>query len=59
MPGETKEVGEKAKKQAEGLAEDNLKKTLNLLLDADNKSKYASIQQLPLELALIESIGIE
>ena len=59
MPGETKEVGERAKKQAEGLLEDNLKKTLNLLLDADNKSKYASIQQLPLELALIESIGIE
>jgi DNA polymerase-3 subunit gamma/tau len=59
MPGETKEVGERAKKQAEGLDEANLKKTLDLLLDADNKSRYASIQQLPLELALIESIGIE
>ena len=59
MPGETKETEEKAQKQAEGLGEENLKKTLNLLLEADNKSKYASIQQLPLELALIESIGIE
>lgn len=59
MPGETKEVKEKAQKQAGEFGEENLKKTLNLLIDADNRSKYASIQQLPLELALIESIGIE
>jgi len=59
MPGEAKEVAEKAQKQASEFEESNLKNTLNLLLDADNKSKYASIQQLPLELALIESIGIE
>ncbi len=59
MPGETKEVKEMAQKQSEGFGEENLKKTLNLLLDADNKSKYASIQQLPLELAIIESIGID
>lgn len=59
MPGETKEVKETAQKQANEFTEENLKKTLNLLLDADNKSKYASIQQLPLELAVIESIGIE
>jgi DNA polymerase III gamma/tau subunit len=59
MPGETKEVKENAQKQSKEFTEENLKKTLNLLLDADNKSKYASIQQLPLELAVIESIGIE
>lgn len=58
MPGETEEVISRAKEQAESFAEEVLKNTLNLLLDADNKSKYASIQQLPLELALIESIGI-
>lgn len=59
MPGEAKEVAAKAQKQASEFEEENLKKTLNLLLDADNKSKYASIQQLPLELAIIESIGVE
>ncbi len=59
MPGETKEVEAIAQKQAQEFGEENLKKTLDLLLDADNKSKYASIQQLPLELAIIESIGIE
>jgi len=59
MMGETQEVKDMATKQAAEFTEENLKKTLNLLLEADNKSKYASIQQLPLELALIESIGIE
>ncbi|MDD5098364.1 MAG: hypothetical protein PHD31_01435, partial [Candidatus Pacebacteria bacterium] len=59
MPGETKELVETAQKQAEKFSENDLKKTLNLLIEAENKSKYASIQQLPLELALIESIGIE
>jgi len=58
MPGETEESINIAKKQAEGFEEEFLKKSLNLLLEADNKSKYASIQQLPLELAIIESIGI-
>jgi DNA polymerase-3 subunit gamma/tau len=58
MPGETKESISIAKKQAESLEEEFLKKSLNLLIEADNKSKYASIQQLPLELAIIESIGI-
>ena len=59
MPGDTKELKETAIKQAERFSENDLKKTLNLLIEAENKSKYASIQQLPLELALIESIGIE
>ncbi|MGI6335077.1 MAG: DNA polymerase III subunit gamma/tau [Minisyncoccales bacterium] len=58
MPGETKESIAKAIKQSESFDEGTLKKTIELLLEAENKSKYASIQQLPLELAIIEAIGI-
>jgi len=56
LPGETKEVKETAGKQAEAFKEEGLRKTLELLLEAENKTKYSSIQQLPLELALIEAI---
>jgi DNA polymerase-3 subunit gamma/tau len=59
MPGETKESIAKAKKQSESFDEGTLKRTIELLLEAENKSRYASIQQLPLELAIIESIGID
>ncbi len=59
MPGETKEVEGNGPKTGGGIQRRKSEKALNLLLDADNKSKYASIQQLPLELAMIESIGIE
>ena len=58
MPGETKESIAKAIKQSESFDEETLKRTIELLLEAENKSKYASIQQLPLELAIIEAIGI-
>ncbi len=56
LPGETKEVKETAIKQAKELKEEGLRKMLDLLLEAENKTKYSSIQQLPLELALIEAI---
>ncbi|MFA5080160.1 MAG: DNA polymerase III subunit gamma/tau [Candidatus Paceibacterota bacterium] len=55
MPSETNEVKEKALKQAELFEEKRLAKTLALLMDAENKTKYSSIPQLPLELAIIES----
>jgi len=56
LPGETKEIKELAKKQSEEFNEKTLRKTLDLLLEAENKTKYSSIQQLPLELALLESM---
>jgi DNA polymerase-3 subunit gamma/tau len=56
LPGETKEVKEIIQKQAADFNEKNLRNILNLLLEAENKTKYSSIQQLPLELALIESM---
>ncbi|MFA5009020.1 MAG: DNA polymerase III subunit gamma/tau [Candidatus Paceibacterota bacterium] len=56
MPGETKNLKERAISQAESFDEKYLKKLLDLTLEAEGKSKYASIQQLPLELAIIESM---
>jgi DNA polymerase-3 subunit gamma/tau len=56
VPGETEDVIKRMLDQANGFDEKYLKNLLNLVLDAENKSKYASIQQLPLELALIEAM---
>ncbi|MDD5753072.1 MAG: hypothetical protein PHI45_03260, partial [Candidatus Pacebacteria bacterium] len=58
-PGETKEAKEIIEKQSKEFDEKRLRKTLDLLLEAENKTKYSSIQQLPLELALIESMENE
>jgi len=46
LPGETKEVKETAVRQAKELKEDKLRKTIDLLLEAESKTKYSSIQQL-------------
>lgn len=56
LPGETKQEKEIILNQAKEYEEKALRKTLELLLGAENKTKYSSIQQLPLELALIESM---
>jgi len=56
--GLTEEDFEKLKKQASSFSEDDLKKALDLLIEAQNKMKYAPIPQLPLELAIVEIIGI-
>lgn len=55
--GLTKEEKEKLQKQAEAFKEEDLQKTVQLFLEAENKMKYSSIPQLPLELAMIESCG--
>jgi DNA polymerase-3 subunit gamma/tau len=57
MPGETKDIKEKAIKQANEFEEVSLKHLLDLILEAESKGKYASIQQLPLELAIIEGLS--
>lgn len=44
----------KLKKQINLFSEKDVKKILNLLLDANNKMKFSPIQQLPLELAIFE-----
>ena len=53
--GLTKEEVQKLKTQSENFREEDLKKNLNLFLDAKNKMKYSPIPQLPLELAIIET----
>ena len=50
----TKEESERIKEEARLFKEMDLKDILDLLLQAENKMKYASITQLPLELAIIE-----
>jgi DNA polymerase-3 subunit gamma/tau len=57
VSGLTKEELEKLKKRAVIFKEEELKNILNLFMDAENKMRYASIPQLPLELAIIEAIG--
>jgi len=54
--GLTKEELEKMQSQADSFKEEDLRKALDLFLEAENRMKYSSIPQLPLELAIIEAI---
>jgi DNA polymerase-3 subunit gamma/tau len=53
-----KEELEKLQKQVVNLKEEELKRIINLFLEAENKIKYSPILQLPLELAIIDSCDI-
>lgn len=55
ITGLTKEEFQKMQNQVVGFKEDELKKILDLFLEASNKMKYSPIPQLPLELAIIDS----
>ena len=57
LTGLTREERQKLQTQAAGLDLLELRRTLRLFLDAENKMKYASIPQLPLELAVIEALS--
>ena len=52
--GLTKEQQEKLQKQVEKFKIEELQRILNLFMDAENKMKYSSIPQLPLELAIVD-----
>lgn len=52
--GLTKEQQEKLQKQVEKFRIEELQRILNLFMDAENKMKYSSIPQLPLELAIVD-----
>jgi DNA polymerase-3 subunit gamma/tau len=54
LSGFTKEEVEKIKKQAESFKEKDVRKIIDLFLQAQNKMRYATILQLPLELAIVE-----
>lgn len=52
----TKEAKERLKKQIQEIKENNIRKALRAFLEAQNKIKYSSIPQLPIELAILEII---
>ena len=58
ITGLTKEEFQKLKEQADLFKEEDIRRILNLFLEAENKVRYSSIPQLPLELAIIESCGV-
>jgi DNA polymerase-3 subunit gamma/tau len=53
----TQEVQEQLKSQAKDLKENDVRRALRLFLEAQNKVKFSSIPQLPIELAILEIIG--
>lgn len=57
VTGLTKEEFQKLQNQTANFKEEELRSLLNHFLEAENKMKYSSIPQLPLELAIIEVIG--
>ena len=54
----TKEELDKLESQSKRFTQEQLKKILNLFLEAQNKMRYSPIPQLPLELAIVESCGV-
>lgn len=54
----TKEEFENLQNQTARVKEDNLRQIINLFIIAENKIKYSSIPQLPLELAAIEAVDL-
>lgn len=59
ITGLTQEEEGRLRSQIAVLAETDIRRTLKLFLDAENKMKYSPIPQLPLELAIIESLQKE
>ena len=57
LSGLTLEEQQKVQAQAAASDKQELHRALRLFLDAENKMKYASISQLPLELAIIEFLS--
>ena len=56
--GLTAEEQQKLLSQAKNFQELELHRLINLFLDAENKMRYSSIPQLPLELAIVESCRV-
>ena len=59
ISGLSSEEKEKLQTQIANFQEKDIQRILNLFLEAENKIKYSPIPQLPIELAIIESCGIE
>lgn len=59
ISGLTQEEQQKLQTQIANFKEEELRHALKLFLDAENKMKYSPIPQLPLELAIIETLKLE
>ncbi len=57
--GLTKEDQKKLQAQVEKFKEEEIRQSLKLFLEAANKMKFSPIPQLPLEIAIIEVIGLK
>ncbi len=57
LTGLSQEETEKLKLQTSKLSEKEIQKILELFIDAENKIKYASIPQLPIELAIVDIVN--
>lgn len=58
IAGLTKEECQKLNSQFYSFKESDIQKSIDLFLEAENKMRYSSIPQLPLELAVVEFCGI-
>jgi DNA polymerase-3 subunit gamma/tau len=58
MVGLTSDERAKLLLQVANFEEANLRRILKLFMEAENKTKYSSIPQLPLELAIVESLNL-
>ena len=59
ITGLTKEEIGKLEKQVSSLEEKEIRRIIGLFLEADNKIKYSTLPQLPLELAIVESCQVD
>ena len=59
ITGLTKEEEERLKTQVATFEEADFRRIVKLFLEAENRMKYSSIPQLPLELAIIEALKLE
>jgi DNA polymerase-3 subunit gamma/tau len=57
LTGLGKEELQRMEAQAKNFKEEDLQKIVNFFLEAENKMRYSPIPQLPLELAIIDSVG--
>jgi len=57
--GLTKEEEERLRTQVATFEEADFRRILKLFLEAENRMKYSSIPQLPLELAIVEALKLE
>lgn len=54
----TKEEVDKLREEVKNISEEDLRKMIDILLEAEAKMRYSPIPQLPLELAIVEICGV-